>query len=193
MKTRCWQQSNPHPVRGRAGWRFCPLLADLLLICSPHSDPTAQLLQQFLAPWPSPGATAPRELQGPGTPTQQRGPSLGHPGAAASLLLVAARHEDWVAFIPVNQPPGCWVPCDEGGTGVACGERGTGWVLTSLCSRTTGKGAGGSLLAFPAPHGQDQLSHPTLLPRTEMDVFGGNCVRDLGLNDVSGKSDGDRC
>ena len=56
---------------------------------------------------------------------------------------------------------------------------------------TAGKGAGESLLAFPALRSQYLLSHPTPLPRTEMGVFGGSHVRDLGLNDVAGKNDGD--
>jgi len=57
-----------------------------------HTTPAAS------HPSPSRGAAV---LQGPGAPMQQHGHSLGHPRAAASLFLAAARHGDRAAFILV--------------------------------------------------------------------------------------------
>lgn len=85
-------------------------------------------------------------MRSPGVPTQQRGPSLGHPGAAAPLFLAAARCGDKVVFIPVNRPPGCRCLVARGVPMLLVGS--VGLALSSPAHAAAPQGAG-------APHLQE--------------------------------------
>lgn len=180
METHCWQQSNPYPIRGRTGWRFCPLLADLLPVCFPSQRPNHTT---------PPAASHPPDKLGscgtcrvPGCPCSSAVPPL------LCLFLSAAGCGDQEAFVLVNQSPGCRVSCGEGVLVLLAGN--VGLAGSSPAHAAGPHGVGACWLSLPFAALTSPIPHQ--LPRTEMSVFGGSCARDLGLKDVAGKSGGGR-
>lgn len=133
METRCWQQSNPYPIRGRTGWRFCPFLADLLPVCFPPQRPNRTT---------PPAASHPLDklwsystCRVPGCLCSSAVPPL------LCLFLAAARCGDQVAFVLVNQSPGCRVSLGEGVPVLLAGNVGLAGSSPALAARPQGVGA----------------------------------------------------
>lgn len=150
METCCWQQSNPLPGQARTYWRLYPLITDLCSACFPTVNP----------PHNSCGFS-----------------EIAPAGPQRVSLSLAAGCGDQVVFVPSPWHTGCLVVrelwgCLYGvwdwlGPHQLMQQDPRMWVLP-----TDGR-VQGDLSAFPVLHGQDLLSHPTSLLRTEMWVFGG--------------------